>query len=1155
MARRVREKTNALQQQTLGFAVVDKPTDVAAAMMKMDDLEDLGRQDKRLSRSIQPKVTRFRHGKHHHHPAAAAAQEESEEEDHEEEDHEEEDHERTKEAFSDWLEQRKKKWKTLRLERKRKQKSTSHQNNNNNNNHHHSLTTRTPAMFNSSSSSSSRLSNDDDDNPLTKTIRRRQPHAQKYHILEIQPLDEPGVFQLWVVSSLSFEHQVVQVSVRRRFYVHARHAMTCHHHSGRRVRQVSRVLPHGHHHHGPQDAQERDDHHPILYEMSMTERMYQEGAKELAEWCADPELKGVYERNVSSESRVVQALGNVMTKSHSSSISRRRDQGDVVETRFRHGHVYDLQHFQSSSSSVYLEEQEASSVHRIGLYYTCSNDLAMIALFFYNNTTSKKQRAQIWICDPYQSDVRPNVQSCVRQVLQECDLPESEAERWHVVSEMVTSISAAHARLNAVLSQHLGAPQTRTSAYVLVALTPYKSKSRLRSTLRGLEALPIVTLAYAESKVFPALSWKPSILCQVLQRGFQDIPQGLRDVVALARVARVPVGNLAQGDLNISALDAMYTRCLEHHKHVLWTSESSSPDCGHGGSGEDLETILGSSGKDDGDGVTFFGLHSNTRVKHKHMMTNPGAYRPICVSIDLDGLAVNAILVAQDIYNIESSRSSSTLQVVHSRSSSDQQVLTSHTCAVAFRILEQLVSTLFRDFVTTRNPFADQLLQHVYRWISSTSSSLYDPMLHSMVSSLISKLYLQLLAEIRNLGATIVYADIGRIILCTTKHDRKSAETYVRFIIKTLHANELFQVLNLTPREYWSNLMFMDIENYGCLRHAGEPDLDLDLNLNTEEDSDVEQVKCTTTIISHWNIARYLPLGMSDYVLILVGQYIQRQYQTREDLEARAAESSSHAGFRHIGFDVEMDNQVDREGQALLRHFFTEKMFHLVPEMLERYHDGNDSRRSFPTLVGSRVLLTDSTATTHPTLEFVKMVCEIFSLDKSIEYEVKQLKAGLLRLLNVSEYAPESAFVNPSVSLVLHDIICLECNYGRNLDLCRDPQLLVNHETEDPTTDAEDPRGPEWCCSRCSAPYDTDAIEMRLVELVERYTAQYQMQDLQCRKCKLFAETQMRTYCSCSGTFRVVRAQETLMSKLLILRQIANYHDFPWLADTIDQIL
>jgi hypothetical protein len=54
------------------------------------------------------------------------------------------------------------------------------------------------------------------------------------------------------------------------------------------------------------------------------------------------------------------------------------------------------------------------------------------------------------------------------------------------------------------------------------------------------------------------------------------------------------------------------------------------------------------------------------------------------------------------------------------------------------------------------------------------------------------------------------------------------------------------------------------------------------------------------------------------------------------------------------------------------------------------------------------------------------------------------------------------------------------------------------------------------CCD-CDSPYDLDNLEMRLVEMLERRSTRFQLQDVRCAKCKKVSCRNMAQHCSCSG--------------------------------------
>eukprot|EP00975_Prorocentrum_lima_P017455 3687115-Prorocentrum_lima.AAC.1 len=68
------------------------------------------------------------------------------------------------------------------------------------------------------------------------------------------------------------------------------------------------------------------------------------------------------------------------------------------------------------------------------------------------------------------------------------------------------------------------------------------------------------------------------------------------------------------------------------------------------------------------------------------------------------------------------------------------------------------------------------MLMHFYRWLCAAESKLYDPALHQMVHQLMTKVFLRLVAELRRLGAHVVYASFNRILIATQKTDVASAQ-------------------------------------------------------------------------------------------------------------------------------------------------------------------------------------------------------------------------------------------------------------------------------------------------------------------------------------------------------------------------------------------
>jgi hypothetical protein len=137
--------------------------------------------------------------------------------------------------------------------------------------------------------------------------------------------------------------------------------------------------------------------------------------------------------------------------------------------------------------------------------------------------------------------------------------------------------------------------------------------------------------------------------------------------------------------------------------------------------------------------------------------------------------------------------------------------------------------------------------QHFNRWVSSTSSLLFDPALQRLIRRLMSKVFNFLVAEIKKFGASVVYADSTRIVLATNKQSLDEAVTYMDYVSTTLAAQPLFQYLSLVPRRYWQQLLYLDHSNFGGVLFTEDPtrpkpaavDVDADAQFEAERDEAV----------------------------------------------------------------------------------------------------------------------------------------------------------------------------------------------------------------------------------------------------------------------------------------------------------------------------
>ena len=177
----------------------------------------------------------------------------------------------------------------------------------------------------------------------------------------------------------------------------------------------------------------------------------------------------------------------------------------------------------------------------------------------------------------------------------------------------------------------------------------------------------------------------------------------------------------------------------------------------------------------------------------------------------------------------------------------------------------------------------------------------------------------------------------------------------------------------------------------------------------------------------------------------------------------------------------------------------------------------------------------------------------------------------LWQLLHVREFAAQADYKDLCLPFTLNDLICSYCNNCKDLDLCRDDELLALNKKGG--TD-------KWACDVCSQPYHLPAIESRLVaalqvstsrlssvlnrslthkpspSLSQRRVRDYQLQDLECVRCKQVSSGHLRATCSlCSGDLRPSLPPSEFRKKLVVFQNMAEFHGFELLEQSAAWLL
>jgi len=114
--------------------------------------------------------------------------------------------------------------------------------------------------------------------------------------------------------------------------------------------------------------------------------------------------------------------------------------------------------------------------------------------------------------------------------------------------------------------------------------------------------------------------------------------------------------------------------------------------------------------------------------EHNSVVINQaGCYQTVCVELELDGLAVNTLLQAHHVHDIEGTTATVAFDTLPQASLEEMMGNTpapslasydeTALCSGAFRVLRSMVSAWLRDVSVHRNVMADYQLINFYRFV------------------------------------------------------------------------------------------------------------------------------------------------------------------------------------------------------------------------------------------------------------------------------------------------------------------------------------------------------------------------------------------------------------------------------------------------------
>lgn len=929
--------------------------------------------------------------------------------------------------------------------------------------------------------------------------------ASAWDLVQLCPTPRPGEYRLWVY--VARQLQCLKLWVPRELYVNFKQppppgAFL----DAYEVEVVTRTLPRG--------ATSRH-----LVKITVPEAVYLEKEAHFSALLYHPNVDAVYEQKVPLDVRAILRLGSACKwqPTHGAKLSQALDTGLALA---------DLAHV-TAPSATYLHFGRA--LRHLYLYHATVDRRHVLVLVTPEGTT------RVHLVDSAQLKQWPALEPMYAERLQAMQadgrvVAGRGAFDYPAALQCDVQVHTTEARAFRALAKDIREVRTARQTPTQLAICTARSLAYYEMHMPLASEMPLLLIPAArQDDAMPALGWQLYAARRFVQ-SYLRTSVWIERWVELAAHLDVPLCNMPR-DFAVFGSDMDFARRMLQNDMVLWWSPGPRPDLGgrqedaHAGHTDDLETLE---------------------------LTNPGAYSHVCLEMSLGDLALDVVLQYASVNAMEGAGGASlalesashtldeyTTGDVPLSADLGDAVLTAQT----FSTVRAMVKAWHVEKTRGVSTYGALLADNFWRWACSTRSALFEPALQRFLQRLMRKTMLQLLAEFRRLGVSVVYASYTRMFLLTNKPTAGSAAAYGRYLLRAVTSRELFKHLTLEIVHFWEYLVFLDVANMGGVI-CHEPDA-----VEPTQEFDIEMA---------WNIQEFLPLALQPRFAKLVGVYIYELYmgkralaetqQGRPVMQHGAPTASQEQWLPGTAKDETQDApEVPTHGddaRKIVSHTMTRRLLRAVQEVqaeLKVVHTTGSAQEAwaFPQLPGSYLTMT------NPALELIKATTRILALHRECAIEAQITKRNVLDLIGVREFSPAAEWRNPCLSFRLPWVICQFCNDDRILDLCRDADLIASAAND----------SHEWRCSRCDFPYDRTAIEMRLVQTVQQMVAQHAVQDIYCSRCRRMKTNNLEAYCQCSGAWVLKTPAEETVRRLHQARAIAEFYQFPLLRSTLSTVL
>ena len=921
-------------------------------------------------------------------------------------------------------------------------------------------------------------------------------YSNTWQILQLREADTPGIVLAFVL--IDQKVHTLKIKVSRQVFLNLKckelpNVVI----DGCEVEKVTHTLPNG---------------HPSvhLFKLTIPEEVFVNDAAKVSHLFNHPSVEGVYEKQMPLTVRAMLQLGSVCTFDET--------QEGVLGKGLEHG--FELGALRKTATkNPYLSRV---SMGYYFLYHVVSGEKEIFALFstfreqaHFIIMNKKKDIQGLPNPDKIYADLRTKK---IEEQGTQMQMNFEYQPNIHFKTTIATTRRKAYLELGDAFKR-MHKDESNPMTLVMQTL----QQRTLIHEVPTLKELPILSLkADPTDSQLPPLGWQAVIVRRVMTN-YLAVGSWITHLMELARYGDVPLCNL-EGDDNRFLIDIAYARRLQKNNVVLWWSPGSRPD--H--AGYEKDDVIGPMDKIEMPAIN-----------------NSGTYSSVCIELEIRNLAVNTILTSSLINELEGSESVA-MNPSGPGDSDGTGVLYSQSAFSSAGIvtLREMVKAWWAE-ACRGSPMADNMVQHLIRWVESPSSYLYDRSLHFYVQMMSRKAFQQLMTDFKRVGSHIIFASPSRLLLQTTKAEVGNAYAYSQYILKSIKGKTLFNFLDLEIKEYWDYLVWYDEYNYG--------------GKACQEVVEAEVQPLDT--IMHWQLATFLPPLYQPIFNDWVVEFIELMHKLK-----RPEPSTNEHGLPRLtqipireltatqasnGPEVE----VPESTTAALSTNIGKPLKRQLVSLLSRWRAEMSNPvlapdHEYPELPGSHLNL----SSTNPALQLTKSLMHVFGLDRSLNLTVRSLRKDLLALFDVREFSTEGRFYNPSHKLSV-EWSCSECTMVRELELCRDEDLLPS--AVEPSSTNTDAISKSWRCLHCSALLPRNAIEEHLVAQVQALVIAWSAQDLRCSKCRnvRVEACSFMEHCPCSGIWTATVKRQDVKEKLKVLDGVARVHGMKMLGLVTAEVL